>query len=177
MGLLESTLALVLGAWAVGCVCYLFRVPGIRRVLNRLNRFELFASWALAATNDLRSIPGVHTLEFCDSDTLGADGEWILVVATDCWVWHGFLWFPQRLPAGCVQRIGRQLVLLRDIDPLPVKTIAAHGDVLEKLVRRLHPPRMGIVRRVRLRRWLVKNGEEATIVLWQSVDSGHGLAR
>lgn len=176
MGLLEIALSLCLGIWALLCTCYVFDVPRISVALNRINWFELFAPWALATTKDLRSSSGAHTLEFCDIASPASEGPWTEVVASDHWRWHAFLWFPQRLRSMPVQSIGRQLGLLIEMTPLPVKTIAAHGATLEKLVRRLHPPVSGSHRRVRLRRRLVREGEEVTFVLWQSAASGHDVA-
>lgn len=178
MGPFEIIVALTLVCWAAACACYALCVPVVSTVLNRLNRFEVFASWALATTNDIRDSSGAHSVEVCDlSCAKNAREEWTQVISSDCWTWYAFVWFPQKVLAMRVQWIGRQMGLLSSIQPAPSKTIAAHGASLERLVRQLHPPASHAVRRVRLLRHTVKNGQALVSVLWVSEGSGHGSLR
>jgi hypothetical protein len=172
----EIGLMIFLALWAGGCACYAFRVPRIHVLLNRHNRFGLFASWALATTADISIRPGAHSLEFCDLNETGKSDSWKRVLASDDWVWHAFLWFPGKIAAFRLQCIGREIAFFSQLQPPATRLISEHGARLECCVRELHPLASHTVRRVRLLQRVIVDGNEVERIVWQSTDANHGIS-
>lgn len=166
MRLLENCVITLLALWVVASICFMFRVPWIRPIVQRMNWFLSFLGWGVFNSGDDPSIrPAVFEIEYRDRQKSGDWTEWSCGGSGYSWAWYCFLWWPDEMITGRIQNLGRDIKSCITQNPVAIKTLARHRRVLEGYLQRTHPCPPGQTREIRLVRCFNPMEEAPRVVM------------
>lgn len=147
---LEIGFALVMAGWTLGALLYALPFPALRRRLDRVNSPLWFANWTVFGAGRDQATIAAYTLEYRDRDA-HVEGPWIVLVQGRPWVWHAFLWQPQRRIADRLHRMAEGIARLREHDsPAAQRFLADHRQRITNHVEAARPRPPGCTRDIRI---------------------------
>lgn len=105
---LENAGLIAMALWLLGSVLYALPSVALRRRLERHNAGRWWANWTVFGAGRRRAEIERYLLRYRDTGD-GRAGAWAQALHGRRWVWHSFLWQPERRLADRVQRIGRDI--------------------------------------------------------------------
>jgi hypothetical protein len=164
---LPATLAIVvLTAWMLASVSYVFQVPRVHHALKRLNWFRTFAHWTMfAASPNPRIRPGAFVVEYRDDPA----GPWLTAIDGHHWAPHGFLLSPRRFLSARVHHLGQIFAAIRHqvAEPDVAAELRNREAILARYLRRTRPISPGKTRAVRIVKRFGRAAPEDGEIVWE----------
>lgn len=147
---IELGFVVLMAGWTLGSLLYALPFPTLRRRLAGFNSALWFANWTVFGAGREQATIAAYTLEYRDRDVHG-DGSWIVLMEGRPWVWHAFLWQPERRIADRLHRMAEGIARLYEVDsPAGQRFLADHRRRIAKHVAAMRPLSSGSSREIRI---------------------------
>lgn len=155
MVILENVVIAIFALWSLISVCYAIRIPGLHRILARINWVSAWVRWALFNSDDPAVRPAYFEIEYRDREAGGRVSPWITGMTGYSWMWRAGLWSPERRICDSIHHLGKAIKSCIEQGGAGAKVLSTHVAVIETYLRRKDPPPPGserdfrVIRRIR----------------------------
>lgn len=137
----DVALAALLMTWIALSAGHMCGAPWLTTVLGTFSRLHLVVDWTMFSTGNRSLVGSRFWFEFREGPEAGAlPTEWKVFADTStAWLWHSFVWDPQRRLADRLRIIGKELRQAHTMEPPAQSTVDRLNKVLHDHLQEVHP--------------------------------------